>query len=105
MDVVWIGAPYPARHRQHDGIVARIRPRLKVIGIHPDDVRNILKAMTKVSTKGLRLVSAIRLEGGEPADGFDRIQQNRNAMRRCNSKHLIDALEVQGLGSRYHLAS
>jgi len=56
--------------------------------------------MTKVSTKGLRFVSAIRLEGGEPADGFDRIQQNRNAMRRCNSKHIVDALEVHRIWGR-----
>jgi hypothetical protein len=42
-------------------------------------------------------VSTIRLEDSEPAVGFDRIQQDREVVRRCNSKHIVDPLEVHGV--------
>ena len=97
--MVWIGALYPSRDRQHDGVVTGIRPCLKIIAVHPDNIGNIVIAIAKVSTKRHRFLSTIRLEGGEPAAGLDRIQQDRDPMRCCNSKHIVDSLEVHGVGS------
>ena len=58
MDVVWIDLLYSVRDRQHDRVIAIIRPCLKVITIHPDDIRNIFAMTSLLERFKMKVVSA-----------------------------------------------
>src|ERR1700730_2118174 len=95
MDVVSISASYTLRDRQHDGVVGWIRPCLKIIAIHKDQVRKIFVAIAEVSAKGRRFRGTIRLEGGDPAGRLEDIQHDRYPVCARDSEHVVCTLEVR----------
>src|SRR6516162_10243126 len=97
MDVVRIVAFYALRDRQHDGVVDGVAPRLEIVAVHPDDIRNISVAIAEVSPKSLRFLWAVRFEGGEPAVRLDRVKQQSDAVCCRYLQHVIDPLKVLGV--------
>src|SRR5262245_41106284 len=100
MDVILIGTSYTLSDREHDLVVYRIRPCLKIGTVNPNDIRNVFVTVAKISPKGSRLLWTIRFEGGEPALCLDRIEQDRDTVLPCYGKHVIYPPKVRGVRRR-----
>jgi len=73
VNVLVIFAADTRRHRLHQHVITSRMPRLKVVSMHPDDVRAFFEGLAQVCSISKCAVWTVGAQNVQPANRFDRI--------------------------------